>query len=164
MIQKLRLLPSFGVIAVLLSPISAFAQTAALSLSTGSGVPGGKAVLYVSLDAKGTQLTGLQFALRYSDLDFTSVQVTVLGDTDGTELTEYVGLQLSNLAGAAQFAFGDPELFVYGTIYDDDPWTPQISIGDASVVEGDSGTTAMRFTVVLDTPGASPVRWYTRSR
>jgi len=75
-IQKLRLLPSVGVIAVLLSPISAFAQTAALSLSTGSGVPGGKAVLYVSLDAKGTQLTGLQFTLRYSDLDFTSVQVT----------------------------------------------------------------------------------------
>ena len=76
MIQRLRLIPSFGVIAVLLSWAPAFAQTAALTLSSGSGQRGGKALLYVSLDAKGTQPAGLQWTLHYSASDFTSIQIT----------------------------------------------------------------------------------------
>jgi uncharacterized protein (TIGR03437 family) len=75
-IQILRVLPSFGVIAVLLSWSPALAQTAALSLSSGSGQRGGKALLYLSLDSKGTQPAGLQWTLRYSALDFSSIQVT----------------------------------------------------------------------------------------
>jgi len=95
-IQRLRFLPSVGVIAVLLSWAPAFAQTAALSLSSGSGARGGKVLVYLSLDAKGTQPTGLQFTLRFSALDFTSVQVTAGPSAIATGKSVYCG----NTAGS----------------------------------------------------------------
>jgi len=90
------LLRNLAVIAVLLSSVSAFAQTAALSLSSGSGLRGGKTLLYVSLNAKGTQPTGLQFTLHYSALDFTSVQLTAGPSAIATGKSVYCG----NTAGS----------------------------------------------------------------
>src|SRR5947207_1985265 len=51
-----------------------------------------------------------------------------------------------SLSGAINAAIGDG--FAFGTIYDDDG-TRQLVINDATVVEGDSGTTGLVFTVTL---------------
>ena len=69
----------------------AFAQTAGLNLSSGSGLRGGKALLYLSLDAKGTQPAGLQWTLRYSASDFSSIQVTAGPSAVATGKSAYCG-------------------------------------------------------------------------
>ncbi|MCI0353425.1 MAG: hypothetical protein L0099_00065, partial [Acidobacteria bacterium] len=70
------------------------------------------------------------------------VTVTINGDTLD-ELNETFTVDLSNAANATIF---DGE--GVGTITDDDP-TPTISISDATVTEGDAGTTNASFTVSL---------------
>src|ERR1044071_9377129 len=69
-----------------------------------------------------------------------TVVVTVLGD-NLSEATEFFGVALSN---PTNVTLGNVQ--GTGTIVDDDP-LPTLSINDASVVEGNSGTTNMLFTV-----------------
>lgn len=79
-----------------------------------------------------------------------SVTVQVYGDTS-VEQDEQFGLLLQNPVKATLSALPGN----YGTILNDD--VPAISVSDASVTEGDAGTTAVTFTVSLDQAGFSPV-------
>ena len=78
------------------------------------------------------------------------VSIKVLGDVLD-EIDETFTVDLSNPSNVA-IADGS----AVGTILDDDP-LPSLSIGDASVTEGDSGTTDAVFTVSLSTPSGRPV-------
>src|SRR5206468_10303570 len=71
-----------------------------------------------------------------------TVTVKVLGD-NLSEATEFFGVALSN---PVNVTLGNIQ--GSGSIADDDP-LPSLSISDASVVEGNSGTTNMLFTVTL---------------
>jgi hypothetical protein len=73
------------------------------------------------------------------------LSVPVLGDTID-EVDETFSVVLSDPQGVA---IEDGEATI--TILDDDLPTPHVSINDVSVTEGDSGTTAMNFTVSVDT-------------
>src|SRR5271165_6038985 len=53
-----------------------FGQTAALSLSSGSGSPGGTVTLNLSLNASVSSPAALQWTLNYSVTDFSAVTVT----------------------------------------------------------------------------------------
>ncbi len=81
----------------------------------------------------------------------TSMMITILvnGDT-ANESTETFQVNLSNAAAAT---IGDGQGI--GTIVDDDGLI--LSVGDKSLVEGNSGTTAFNFTVTLSSVSASPV-------
>jgi hypothetical protein len=81
-----------------------------------------------------------------------TVTVQVKGDLlDETDETYSVGLSNPQGAGAA---IGDGSGL--GTITDDDD-PPTVSIGDRTVVEGDSGTTAATFDVTLSAPSGKQV-------
>jgi large repetitive protein len=71
-----------------------------------------------------------------------TVQVTVYGDTT-YELGETVTLDLSNPTNAP---IGKAQAI--GTISNDDP-APTVSVGDATVVEGNAGTSLLTFVVSL---------------
>ena len=73
----------------------------------------------------------------------TTISVPVVGDTK-VEPDETLSLNLSNFTNATA---GDAS--GVGTIVDDDT-PPVVSVSDATVVEGDSGTTNLGFTVSLD--------------
>src|SRR5712692_7737253 len=53
----------------------ASAQTASLTLSAGSGSPGGSVALNLPFHSNGSQATGIQWTLDYSSTDFSSVSV-----------------------------------------------------------------------------------------
>ena len=82
----------------------------------------------------------LTFAAGDSTKTFT---VTVNGD-EADEDDETVEVRLSGATGGATIETA----VARGTIVDND--TPRFSIGSASVVEGDSGTAELAFTVTLD--------------
>ncbi len=87
-----------------------------------------------------TARTGtLTFAAGDTSKTFT---VSVTGDTTDEGASETFTVTLSNATGGA----GIDDGAATGTILDDDP---KFSIADASVVEGDSSTTNMTFTVTL---------------
>lgn len=71
-----------------------------------------------------------------------TVTITVRGDT-ARESDETVILTLDNATGGATIADGQAT----GTIRNDDGTPPSVSIGDVSVVEGDSGQTMATFTI-----------------
>src|SRR5438034_311560 len=71
-----------------------------------------------------------------------TITVPVVGDS-AVEANESFTISLS---GAVDAAIGDR--LAFETIYDDDG-TRQLVINDATVVEGDSGTTGLVFTVTL---------------
>jgi hypothetical protein len=79
-----------------------------------------------------------------------TVTVLVYGD-NAVEQDEQFGLVLSNPVKATLSALPGN----YGTIVNDD--VPAVSVGDATATEGNSGTTALTFTVSLDQPGFSAV-------
>lgn len=79
-----------------------------------------------------------------------TVTVQIYGDT-AVEQNEQFGLLLSDPVNATLATLPGN----FGTILNDD--APAISVGDASITEGDAGTTAVTFTVNLDQPGFSPV-------
>jgi hypothetical protein len=83
----------------------------------------------------------------------TTVSVPVNGDTD-VEPDETFSVGLAN-AQNADIADGSGK----GTIVNDDEPAPppNVSIGDASVAEGNTGTTNQSFTVSLDRPTTEPV-------
>lgn len=102
--------------------------------------------------AEGTALSPSDYVTQSGTLTFApgettkTISVAVNGDTDD-ETNETFTVTLSNASGAT-VASGPGT----GTITDDDG--PGISIGDATVTEGDSGTTNATFTVTLS--AASP--------
>jgi len=113
----------------------------------------------VTLDyatAAGTAIAGTDFTAATGSLTIpagqTSATITVKvnGDTLD-EANETLTLTLSNVVGATLL---DGE--ATGTIEDDDA-APTISIGDVTVVEGDSGTVNAVFTVTLSAASGLPV-------
>ena len=76
--------------------------------------------------------------------------VPVVGDALD-EYDEYFVVNLTNVANANLLNSS-----AYGDIDDDDD-EPELSIGDASVIEGNSGTGLMTFTVTLSAPSGKTV-------
>lgn len=88
-----------------------------------------------------------------------TIAVTVAGDA-AVEGDETLGLTINSVGGAAQ---GTTQ--ATGTVLDDDTSvTPSISVGDATLVEGNGGTQNAVFTVTLSAPSATktPVQYETR--
>jgi chitinase len=79
-----------------------------------------------------------------------NINITIFGD-NLKEGNETFSITLSNPMNAT---LGDPSGI--GTIIDQD--IPSFSIQEASVVEGDAGTTAMNFAVLLSKPSTSETR------
>ena len=63
-------------VAAMLACSAGFAQSTALSLSSGSGIPGSVAMLNLVLSVSGTQPAALQWTLNYSTSDFSAIAVT----------------------------------------------------------------------------------------
>lgn len=107
---------------------------------------------YLTVDNTASSVGGApDFVARSGHLDIThygatTVTITVNGD-DVDETDEFLLLQLRNPSNANLVAAA-----AFGTIDDDDG--PCIRVGNASVVEGDTGTADAVFTITLDT--ASP--------
>ena len=106
--------------------------------------------------ADGTAAAGSDYQPRSGELTFTAgastrqVVVPVNGDVLD-EIDETFTVTLSNPVNAI---LADP--LGLGTIADDD-LPPELSIADASVTEGTSGTTAATFTIVLSTASGRAV-------
>ena len=104
----------------------------------------------------GTATAGQDYTAQSGTVVFppgvTSVPVTiaVLGDL----LPEGVEDFFVNLDGAVDATILNESAF--GTILDDDP-RPLLSITDAAILEGDSGTTDMEFVVSFAAPSGQPV-------
>jgi hypothetical protein len=82
----------------------------------------------------------------------TTLPVNIRGDA-ASEPIENFGVVLGAPVGAQ---LGRAR--ATGRILNDDPSTGrQVGIGDASIVEGDSGTRTLRFTIGLSAPSSSPV-------
>jgi hypothetical protein len=77
--------------------------------------------------------------------------VAIRGDTV-EEGTESFTVNLSDVRAASA-----PDLQVLGTIVDNDGPAPTLSVNDAAVAEGNSGTKGLRFTVSLSEASAVPV-------
>jgi predicted extracellular nuclease/Ca2+-binding RTX toxin-like protein len=97
--------------------------------------------------ADGTALAGSDYTATSGTLSFadnqTTATVTVAINNDGTpELNETLFLNLSNPTGVT-IADGQ----AVGTIQNDDGTPIQVSINDVSLVEGQSGTSILTFTV-----------------
>ncbi len=108
--------------------------------------------------ANGSATAGSDYVAQSGSLTFAAgettkaVAVVVNGDTT-VEPNETFLVSLSGVSGAT-LADGQAT----GTIVNDDQSvTLTLSIGDATVTEGNSGTTLARFTVSLSGPGSSPV-------
>lgn len=104
----------------------------------------------------GTATAGDDYAPVSGTLTFepgdTSEEVAVLVNGDPTrEPDETLALVLSGARGAT-VADGTAT----GTIANDDP-VPAVSVGDATVTEGDAGTTTATLEVTLSNPSAGPV-------
>jgi LmbE family N-acetylglucosaminyl deacetylase len=99
----------------------------------------------------GSDYTGVSGTLSFtSGITSQTITVPVLGDThDEPNETFFV-----NLSGAANATIGDGQGL--GTITDDDP-TPTLSIGDASVTEGNAGSVNAVFTVSLSAASGQTV-------
>jgi hypothetical protein len=77
--------------------------------------------------------------------------VTLNGDTT-VETNESFNVVLSDTSGASAY-----DAVALGTLVNDDG--PTLSVGDASVAEGDAGTRTITFPVTLSTPAAVPVTY-----
>jgi probable HAF family extracellular repeat protein len=127
--------------------------TFTVRLSAPSPVP--VTVTYATAD--GTAAAGRDYVAASDTLTFApgetskTIVVGVIGDrTD--ECDETFAVNLSAAANATLAGSGQG----VGTILDDDP-PPGVAIGDASVVEGDSGYKYMVFTVILSAASEKPI-------
>ena len=106
--------------------------------------------------ADGSAAAGTDYATSAGVLTFTpgvtsqTINVPIIGDI----IDEPDETVLVNLSGAANATIGDSQGIV--TITDDDP-APTLSISDATVVEGNSGTVNAVFTVTLTGATSLPV-------
>ena len=104
----------------------------------------------------GTDYTEVTSGMGTIPAGDTSTQITILVTGEATaEPNETMMLTLSNPSANAEFIDGQSMLTATGTITADDG--PLLSIDDASVEEGDSGTTNLVFTVNLSQPVAGNV-------
>jgi hypothetical protein len=111
--------------------------------------------------ADGTATAGSDYTAKSGTLTFAAgetsktISVAVKGDTV-VEANEALALTLSSATGAT-IADGS----AIGTIGNDDvaapPVLPSLSVGDATVVEGNSGTANLLFTVSLSKAATGPV-------
>jgi uncharacterized repeat protein (TIGR01451 family) len=129
------------------------------------------ALLTATVDYEVTGLSataGVDFAATQGTLTFRAgetqktITVLVFGDTV-PEPDEVFSLQLRNPVNAV---FG--QSFAFGTIADDDhggPPLPAVSIANASITEGNSGTTNVTFSATLSIPSTTVarVRWQTQN-
>jgi hypothetical protein len=130
--------------------------TFTVSLSAPAG-PGG--VTFDIATADGTALAGEDYVAQSltgqtipAGSSTYSFNVTVNGDMTLEEAQNFF-VNVTNVAGAT-VADGQGQ----GTIQNEDlPPVPEASIADAAVVEGDSGTAAIQFTVTLSFPPTSEV-------
>jgi hypothetical protein len=79
------------------------------------------------------------------------IQLEIVGDLK-VEADETFTLQLFNVVNGAAL---DPGPYTFHIINDD---APAVAVPNTSVVEGNSGTNAMTFTVTLTSPAAVPVQ------
>ena len=107
--------------------------------------------------ANGTATAGQDYVAKTGTITFAAgetqktVSVTINGDKVA-ELNESLALNLSSPSGAT-LADGA----AVGTILTDDVIVPRITIADATVKEGDSGTRNLAFTVSLSEATSGPV-------
>ncbi|MBS7789777.1 cellulase family glycosylhydrolase [Roseococcus sp. SDR] len=126
-----------------------------VTLSQASATP--VTVNYATSD--GTATAGSDYTAKTGSLTFAAgetsktITVAVRGDT-AVEANETLNLTLSGAQGAS---IGDGA--AVGTIRNDDaaPSLPTLSVGNASVNEGASGTGSLTFTVTLSQASATPV-------
>ena len=127
--------------------------TVTLSAAAGSPVT----VSYAT--ANGTATAGTDYTAKSGTLTFAAgettktIDVLVTGDTQ-VEADETFQLRLTAATGAT---IATPQ--ATGTIRNDDqpPVLPNVSIGNASITEGNSGTVNMTFTVTLSQASATAV-------
>ncbi|HEX8485483.1 Calx-beta domain-containing protein [Sphingomonas sp.] len=114
---------------------------------TRSGGTGAFTVAYATADGSAT--SGSDYQATSGTLTFAEgqndavVEVTILGDTR-SEADETFFLNLSESTDGATLADGQGQ----ATIRNDDGAPPSVVIDDASIVEGDTGTTLVSFTVI----------------
>ncbi|HEV7659769.1 MAG TPA: Calx-beta domain-containing protein [Allosphingosinicella sp.] len=121
------------------------AGTMTFTVTRANAAAGAFTVAYATAD--GTALAGSDYTATSGTLSFadnqTSATVTVAINNEGIpELDETLFLNLSNATGAT-IADGQG----VGTIVNDDGTPIQVSINDVSIVEGQSGTSVLTFTV-----------------
>ncbi|BCM88343.1 levanase [Abditibacteriota bacterium] len=116
----------------------------------------GKEVKVNYATVNGTALAGSDYISKSGTLLFApgelseTVAVPIIGDLI-SEPNETLSLKLTN----AQNALVSPTQGI-GTLVNDDG-IPAISIGDASIREGDKGTAPLNFAIQLSRPSSSPV-------
>ncbi len=119
-----------------------------------STVPGGTTVDYATADGSAT--AGSDYTTKSGTLAFSSSQTTKtisvpIADDVLSEDDETFALNLSNATGASI-----TDVQGLATINDDDV-DPDISVADATLTEGDSGTSTASFTVGLSTAAGREV-------
>jgi hypothetical protein len=120
------------------------------------GAASGQTVTVNYATADGTAKAGIDYTAVTGPLTFPpgtltrQILVPILGDT----LDEPNETFLVNLSGAVNAPIADGQ--GVGTIVDDDP-PPAISVGNATVTEGNAGSTGAVFNVTLSGPSGFPV-------
>ena len=139
--------PSLRIDDVTVTEGNAGSANATFTVSLSAASPQTVAVRYATNDVSATVAAG-DYVAASGTLTFApgetskTIDVAVNGDR-AAEGTEVFQVRLSDAENAfVADATGD------GTVIDNDP---RITIGDASIVEGNSGATAMEFTVHLST-------------
>ncbi len=141
------------------SVIEGNAGSSALAFAVTLSAPSSTPVTVQYATSNGTAAAGSDYAAKSGTLTFAAgettkvIQVAVTGDT-AVEANETVRFNLSSAAGAT-IADG----VAIGTIRNDDVASsvPTLSVANASVTEGASGTSNLSFTVSLSAAATGPV-------
>ena len=130
--------------------------TSTLSFAVTLSPVSGQTVTVAYATANGTATAGSDYTAANGTLSFApgetskTVAVTVNGDVT-TELDETLTI---NLSAPANATISDAQ--GVGTITNDDA-PPTIAVNEVSVVEGNTGTSAVSFTVTLSNPSSSAI-------
>lgn len=117
--------------------------------------PSGKVITVNFATSNGTATSGSDYEQTTGSVTFLpgemskQVVVRVIGDTVDEPNEKFI----VTLTNPLNVTLEDDT--AEGTIIDDD--LPEIRIGDATVTEGDAGTTTMQFTVTLSSAGVGPI-------
>jgi len=149
--------PALTVADVVLAEGDAGTTNAVFTVTLSKAAAGAVTVQYATAD--GTGVAGSDYDARTGTLTFQpgettkTVSVPVRGDTL-VEADERFALVLSAPAGAT-LADDRGEALIRND--DATPALPSLALGDATVIEGDKGSTVARFSVVLSGASAVPV-------